>query len=124
MATDEIVQLTRKGIVNLLQTRAGVPEACKGGERRQTIRWQFPATAEIRIADGHAGQPWIATCRDLSEAGIGIVCDRAFETGTKLEISVHLAEATFYGFGKVRYSAQVAGRDYLTGVQFLFDEDE
>ena len=124
MQTNEIVSLTRQSIAEMLHGRADKDASFGGENLRQQARWAIPGTVEIRMAGSNASLPWIATCRDLSEGGLGMICERAFETGVELEIAVHVPEASFCGFATVRYSAQVNNRDYLTGLQFKFDDEQ
>ncbi len=121
MPTDEIVKLTRETIADLLAAQSAPEQDFEGDERRQSERWPFPGTVEIRIANGQAQEPSFATCRDVSSGGMGMKCDCHFETDTPLEISVHLPEASFYGKAIVRYCAE-AGPHYILGVEFDFEE--
>jgi hypothetical protein len=120
MQTDEIVKLTRQAVHHVLALRSGEEPGFEGSERRRNQRWPFPGTAELRLVDDPAETQWFATCRDLSETGMGLSCDRYFEPGTPVEISIHLPEATLYGAATIRYCAHTP-RGFMTGVEFAFD---
>ncbi len=124
MATDEIVRLTRKQVSRLIHKR--MQEAghkFEGREKRRMPRWPFPGTVELRRADGTDPNQWFASCRDISEGGMGMKTDTYFAPDTVLDISVHLPEQTFYGQAAVRYCRELDSEsEYLLGVQFIFEE--
>lgn len=127
MRTNEIVKLTRDGIARLVAKRAEEedaprPTADQGHERRRAIRWPFPGTVEIRVCGCDSSQLWFGSILNLSEGGLGMTCDRKFPLGTELEISVHLPEASFYGRCTVRHTCENEYEEYVTGVEFLFDD--
>ncbi len=120
MQTDQIVKLTREAIGAVLgerhRTQAGV---YAGKDRRNRARWPFPGTVQIWPCGGDGRQNWYGTLRDLSEDGLGMCCDDPFIPGTRVEIALHVPEASFCGQAIIRY-CQPTGRDYLVGVQFQF----
>lgn len=124
MPTDEIVKLTRKQVARLIRRRMeAAGQKYEGTEKRRAPRWPFPGTVELRNADGQAPQQWFASCRDISEGGMGMKTDTYFAPGTVLDISVHLPEQTFYGQATVRYCKELeTENEYIMGVQFVFDE--
>jgi len=122
MPTDEIVKLTRKQITRLLRKRQQAAGDYLGSERRRAPRWPFPGTVELRHTDPSEPGLWFASCRDISEGGMGMKTDTEFDPGTVLDISVHLPEISFYGQAKVRYCKEIEASEYVIGVQFLFDD--
>src|SRR5262249_14927464 len=116
MNTDEIVKLTQQTVQDLIRSRLQGVEACPGHEGRKSPRWPFPGTVEIQSVDGSPGQ-WFGPCRNISETGLGMSCDQAFEQESVLEIAIHLPEATLYGNGIVRYSQQTPA-GFMTGIEF------
>jgi len=121
MITDEIVKLSRERMADLVRSRHDPPADFDGEERRVVTRWPFPGTAELRPAEGDGRPLWFATCRNVSETGLGISTDEPFEPGTPLEIAFHLPEASFYGKATVRYCTQTP-QAYLVGLEFDFEE--
>ena len=124
MPTDEIVKLTRKQVSRLIRRRMEAAGAnYEGSERRRAPRWPFPGTVEVRYADGRDPSQWFATCRDISDGGMGMKTDMYFAPGTLLDISVHLPEQTFYGQATVRYCKELEiESEYIMGVQFVFED--
>lgn len=120
MTTDEIIQLSPESIREIIRLRQEKHAGFEGRERRHAPRWPFPGTAELRPVDEQSTDRWFASCRDLSDTGLGLSCERFFEPGTQLEISVHLPEATLYGKVAVRYCMKTS-RGFMTGVEFCFD---
>ncbi len=116
--TDEIIKLTPKAINQLIRSRHADSEPHPGHERRRAPRWPFPGTVEIHPADGHQ-EPCFATCRNISETGLGMSSDRYFELETVLDIAIHLPEATLCGRGVVRYCQQTPS-GFMTGIEFMF----
>lgn len=122
MIADEIVKLTREQVAALLRSREEEKaEPFLGKERRHVPRWPFPGAVELRPAGGDGTQQWFATCRDLSDIGMGMWGDCHLEPGTPVEIAFHLPEASFYGNATVRYCEE-AQDQYLIGVEFDFSE--
>jgi PilZ domain len=119
MNTDEIIQLTRESIRDLVYSRQAEVDSLPGHTRRRTPRWPFPGTVGIHPTDGTNGQ-WFATCRDISETGLGMCGEHYFYPDTIVEIAIHLPEATLYGRAVVRYCQQTPS-GYMTGVEFTFD---
>jgi hypothetical protein len=120
MNTDEIIKLTQQAIVDLIKSRQEKNDSFAGRERRRIARWPFPGTVEIHPPEGTPGQ-WFATCRDISESGLGMIGEQWFEPESVIGIAIHLPEATLYGRGIVRYCQQT--RDgYMTGIEFDFSE--
>lgn len=124
MKTEEIVRLSRKAVSDLIQSRLarGKLEPFVGHERRRSPRWPFPGQVEVRPADEPDAEPLFFDCRDLSETGMGMRGDRAFELGTLINMSLHLPETTFYGQAVVRYCMHT-GQGHMMGVEFIFDEE-
>ena len=125
MKTDEIVKLTREGIAELLSSRAAPEDECPGHERRKSPRWPFPGAVELRPVGANDDELCFGSCRDLSQNGVGLICDDPFETGTPLDIALHLPEASFCGKATVRYCAQIEGEneeEYVMGLEFDFDD--
>jgi hypothetical protein len=124
MPTDEIVKLTRKQVTRLVRRRMeAAGQKYEGDERRRAPRWPFPGTVELRLADPSNPSQWFATCRDISEGGMGMKTDTYFASGTVLDISVHLPEQTFYGQATVRYCRELdVESEYIMGVQFVFED--
>lgn len=123
MRTDEILKLSRPAIVELLRarmSRAGV-EPYDGPERRKSPRWPFPGQVELRPLDDDHAPSVFCDCRDLSETGLGMRGEQAFEIGTVVELSMHLPEATFYGQAIVRYCMRMH-HGHMIGVEFIFEE--
>jgi hypothetical protein len=121
MKTEEIVRLTRRTVADLVRARHGDVEPFLGHERRRSPRWPFPGTVELHPTDGTTDQ-WFATCRNVSETGLGMCCDRFFDVGTVLEIAIHVPERTLYGRGIVGY-CQKTPAGFMTGIEFDFDAD-
>ena len=124
MPTDEIVKLTRKQVSRLIRRRMeAAGQQFEGKEQRRARRWPFPGTVELRYADGSDPNQWFASCRDISEGGMGMKTDVCFAPDTVLDISVHLPEQTLYGQATVRYCRELETEsEYLMGVQFIFDD--
>lgn len=124
MPTEEIVKLTRKQMARLIRMRTeAAGQEYDGTEQRRAKRWPFPGTVELRYSTGDNPNQWFATCRDISEGGMGMKTDTYFAPQTLLDIAVHLPEQTFYGQATVCYCKQVEGEsEYLLGVQFIFDD--
>ncbi len=57
-------------------------------ERRTLVRHSCVLHITCHQIDGQTVEPWTATVRDLSEAGIGFVFDRPIEQGTFLVLEV------------------------------------
>ncbi len=125
MPTDEIVKLTRKQVSRLIRRRMeAAGQQFDGEEQRRAPRWPFPGTVELRYPGASKPEQWFATCRDISEGGMGMKTDAYFAPGTVLDISVHLPEQSFYGQATVRYCKELeteSQSEYLLGVQFIFD---
>jgi hypothetical protein len=120
MNTEELTHLTRQAVRNLLQARHDEHADVKG-ERRHTTRWPFPGTIEIHALGAPEQDQTFATCRNLSETGLGMSCDQFFDPESILEIAVHLPEATFLGRAVVRYCMKTP-RGYMTGIEFQFPD--
>jgi len=121
METDEIFKLTRRGIADLLRSPAHAAAAHSGNERRQTPRGTFPATVEIYPAGGDGTERWFGTCRNLSETGLGMSCDRHFDPEMPLDIAIHLPEASLCGRAVVRYCMETP-HGFMVGLEFDFQE--
>ena len=121
MIADEIVKLTPEAIAKLLRTREAPDAEYDGAERRDAPRWPFPGAIELRPADADGGTQWFGTCRNVSETGLGMTCDQYLDPGDRLDIAVHLPEASFYGQAIVRYCKEVRGQ-FMAGLEFLFDD--
>ena len=119
MNTDELVQLTRGAIHDLLRSRCEEHAQFGPQERRHNARWPFPGTIEIHPAGAPAHEQSFGTCRNLSETGMGMSCERFFEPEAILEIAVHLPEATLVGHAVVRYCMKTP-RGFMTGIEFQF----
>lgn len=120
MKTEEIVRLTRQSVIDLIEARTGNSEPYPGPEKRRKPRWPFPGTVELHATDGTTGQ-WFGTCRNISETGLGMACERFFENDTVLDIAIHLPEVSLWGKGIVRY-CQNTPAGYMTGVEFIFED--
>ena len=121
MPTDEIVRLTRKQVSQLIRRRMqAAGHEFDGEEQRRAPRWPFPGTVELRHAEGSDPNQWFATCRDISEGGMGMKTDVYFAPDTLLDISVHLPEMTLYGPAKVKYCREIEPSEYMMGVEFIF----
>lgn len=118
MDTSEFVKLTRDAIKELIRARTEALPQPPNHERRRAPRWPFPAMVEIYMAGDDSGR-WFATCHNMSETGLGMSCEQYFEPETRLEIAIHLPEATFCGHGIVRYAMKTP-RGQMTGVEFDF----
>ncbi len=57
-------------------------------ERRALVRHSCVLHITCHQIEGQPVDPWTATVRDISEAGIGFVFDRAIERGTFLVLEV------------------------------------
>ncbi|MEP0841568.1 MAG: PilZ domain-containing protein [Phycisphaerae bacterium] len=123
MRTEEFLKLSRAAVSELIHERlsSGRLEPFAGQDRRRLPRWPFPGQVEIRPADDPHAPPTFFDCRNLSETGLGMSGSEGFEIGTRVELSLHLPEATLYGEGVVRYCMRVQSR-YMVGLEFLFDE--
>jgi hypothetical protein len=119
MNTDEIIQLTKESIRDLVRARQGLGEPFAGHDRRRAPRWPFPGTVELHATDGTTGQ-WFATCRDISETGLGMCGEHYFYPETIVEIAIHVPEATLFGRAVVRYCQQTPS-GFMTGIEFTFD---
>jgi hypothetical protein len=118
MKADEIVKLSHRSIFELLKGRQE-PESSEapGRERRRKPRWPFPGTVEIHVSG--CAEPCFGSLRNLSETGLGMSCDRYFELESRVEIALHLPEASFCGQAIVRYCMETP-RGYMTGIEFDF----
>jgi hypothetical protein len=121
--TEEIVKLSRRAVVDLIESRlaSGKLEPFAGHERRKSPRWPFPGQVEVRLADDDHSPPSFFDCRDLSETGMGMCGEHAYEVGTIIDMSLHVPEVTFYGRAVVRYSMRMR-HGQMMGVEFIFDE--
>jgi hypothetical protein len=73
---------------------------------------------EIYVAGEDRGR-WFATCTNLAETGLGMISEQYFAPETRLELAIHLPEATFCGNGIVRYVMKTP-RGQMVGVEFDF----
>jgi len=124
MKTNEIVKLTREAIAELLRSREAPDNQFQGAERRRAPRWPFPGTVELRRPDENDPALWFATCRDVGATGVGMTTDHYFKPGTRLDVALHLPEASFYGKATVRYCVEVEDEtqdQYAMGLEFDFD---
>ena len=102
MNTNEIIQLTRESIRDLIRLRQGASHGFPGREHRRAPRWPFPGTVELHATDCTTGQ-WFATCGDISETGLGMCGEHYFCPEMIVDIAIHLPEATLYGRAIVRH---------------------
>ena len=123
MQTNEIIRLTRQAVAELLASREAAAEPYEGHERRRVPRWPFDGAVEFRLAGGTGSPQWFGSCDNLSQTGLGASCDRHFEPGTRVEITVHQPEASLFGEATVCHCTQ-RGDEYYVGVDFDFDFDE
>lgn len=122
MQTDEILKLTRKELHSLLTSQSWVEHSqYEGEDRRTNPRCTFPAMVEVWPANGDGSEHWLGICQNLSINGLGMICDCGFEPDTKIEISVHLFEASVYGKAIVQHCTKIP-QGYLVGVEFNFNE--
>jgi len=122
MQTEEIVKLTRKDLHHLLVSQQKhSSDQYSGRERRDNYRCYFPAMVEVWPSNGDGSEHWLGVCQNLGKNGLGMICDCNFEQDTRLEISVHLFEASIYGKAVVRHCTKTP-RGYLVGLEFEFDE--
>lgn len=123
MKTDEIVRLTPKRVARLVRARQEreAPELFEGKEHRSNMRWPFMGAVELWPAAGDGQERWYATCQNLSEGGMGMVTEDAFDTGTPVELACHLPEASFFGFGTIRHCTEIPD-GYLVGIEFDFSK--
>lgn len=91
----------------------------RGPERRRVERWPFPATVQLRFKTRSGDEvEIIGTCENLNETGIGVMCERPFEVGLRLPISIHQPEATYHGEGVVRHCTPSKG-EYFVGIELV-----
>ena len=112
-------KLSLDSIRDLVRSRQGQSDSIPNHERRRAPRWPFPGTVELHATDGTNAQ-WFATCRDVSETGLGMCGEHYFYPDTVVDIAIHLPEATLYGPAVVRY-CQKTPSGFMTGIEFSFD---
>ena len=122
MPTQEIVELTRQGIAEILQTLpAPESEPRKTDDRpdqREHPRWISTGTVEIRVLFSQQ-QSRTGDLLNISEGGLGMRSDHYFEHNTVHEVVVHLPQISFHAKACVRYCKKVRGR-FMTGLAFVF----
>ena len=100
----EFVALDARTIQELLTSGREKASDRRGPERRRVERWPFPATVQLRVKTRSGEEvEIIGTCENMNESGIGVTCERPFEVGLRLPISIHQPEATYHGEGVVRH---------------------
>ena len=117
MNTDEIVALSRERIAELVRNRSNLPDPVPAHERRRAPRWPFPGTVEIYPAGGDGTVRYFGSCRNLSETGLGMRCEQYLEPESRVEIAIHLPEASLCGKAIVRYCMETP-QGYMTGLEF------
>ncbi len=115
----EFVALNAETIQTLLQSGARERSDRRGRERRREKRWPFPGTVQLWLRD-RAGEEFEvhATCQNLNEAGLGLLCDRGFEVDMVVPIAIHQPDATYHGTGVIRHCTPSDGA-YFVGVELV-----
>jgi len=123
MQTEEITQLSREVIANLIRSREESEDAAlfEGDDRRFHARWPFPGAIELWPKDGDGRVRWFASCGNLSYSGIGMFADRAFEPGTPVELACHFPELTVCGSAIIRHCTE-SPMGYIVGAEFDFGD--
>jgi len=86
-------------------------------DRRASVRYEFSAAA--RPAAAVSPNRWPARVRDLSSSGIGLMCERAFDSGRLLtvELQAPRGETVLLHICVVRSVTQPGG-GWLVGAAF------
>ncbi len=113
----EFVALNAESIQRLIEANRDARTDRRGAERRKQQRWPFPGTVQFWVRDAIGDEYEIyATCENLNENGLGVVCERSLEVGTSLPIAIHQPEATYHGQGVVRHCTPTKG-GYFVGLE-------
>ncbi len=121
MIADEVLVLTPERIRSWLASHAAEGSCAVQQERRLAPRWPLGGVVELWPAGTPSRGSCFATCRDMSETGLGLICSRRFAPGTRVEIAIYQSDAALHGFGLVRHCRQ-DGAEYLVGIEFLFND--
>jgi len=118
----EFVKLTRETIRQFIADREQERDAKTGVQKRRLDRWPFPAPIQLwrKLPDGQEVQ-MLATCRNLNDHGVGVLCDKRIEMGVQVELAIHQPEVTYYGRGVVRHCTS-SKREYFVGIEFIDPE--
>ena len=117
----EFVALNAKTIRKLLASGDGLSSELSRSERRSRERWPFDAPVQLWATDPTGEElQLLATCQNMNEDGVGLLCDRPFAVGTVLPIAIHRADATYHGKGVVRHCT-VSGDEYFVGIELIGD---
>ena len=60
----------------------------------------------------------LATCDNMNEQGIGVLCGRPLEVGMNLPIAIHQPDATYHGHGVVRHCTPWKN-EYFIGIELV-----
>ena len=113
----EFIALNAETIQQLLEAGRGARNDHRRAERRKQTRWPFPGTVQFWVRDSMGEEYEIhATCQNLNENGLGVLCERPFDVGASLPIAIHQPEATYHGLGVVRHCTPSKG-GYFIGLE-------
>ncbi len=123
MPTRDIVELTREGIADIIQTLPA-PESepqrtDDGPDQREHPRSTSAGTVEIRVLFSQEQQFHTGHLLNIGAGGLGMRSDHYFERNTVHEIVVHLPQISFHAKACVCYCKKVRGR-FMTGMAFVF----
>ena len=115
----EFVALNAETIQTLLESGRQQQADRRNRERRREKRWPFPGTVQLWVRNP-AGEEFEihATCQNLNEAGLGLICEQGFEVGMIVPIAIHQPDATYHGTGVIRHCTPSDGA-YFLGVELV-----
>lgn len=117
----EIRPLHRETLEELLNGRQSVAQEPGFSTRRKAPRWLFSWPVELWVPDGNGREAYaLATCRNLSTGGVGVISDDALPVGCVLPVAIHQPEMSFHGRAVVRHCRK-AEEGYHAGLEFVFD---
>ena len=122
MNAAEICALTQEAVGKLLADRQVRASGASTNGRRRALRWAFPSTVELWLADeGGLERHALASSINLSTQGIGIRTDEELVQGQEVGVGVHEPEMSFHGRAVVRHCTEIPNQSYIVGLEFLFD---
>lgn len=98
-----------------------LPAEEPGHERRAAVRQRFDWDVACELTSYGVGERWTAQVRDISVEGLGLVLDRAFESGTVLEVELASRDGTlaYTVVARVSHSRPLDAGRWLVGCSFV-----
>ena len=105
---------------------AGAAPGLPRSQRRASARRRCGRGGTCRALPDGLGDRWLATVRDVSAGGVGLLLPRRFEPGALLAVELPEGGSARSVLAQVAHATAHGGGQWLVGCRFLspLDEDE